>query len=154
MLRPDDLPPEKYAQAGAASHLAKYIPLLKQAVQNELNEPTEQNEQALAGLTAKISQELAPFVHGGSLDAERFDYNYVRDYCHYTSIATGIFMAAAGVSRDDYLAIADAYANALSTFSPDEQRDEVYSHLAKRDVEDNLRGYDLYEAGRIQPSRE
>jgi hypothetical protein len=100
MLRPDDLPPEEYAQAGAASHLADYIRSFKQAVQNELNEPNESNEQALAGLTAKISQELAPFLHGGSFDAERFDYNYVRDYRHYTSIATGVFMAAAGVSRE------------------------------------------------------
>ena len=153
MLRPDDLPPEKYAQAGAASHLADYVRSFKQAVQSELDEPNESNEQALAGLTAKISQELAPFVHGGSFDAERFDYSYVRDYRHYTSIATGVFMAAAGVSRDDYLAIADAYASALSTFGPGEPRDEVYSHSAKRDVEDNLRGYDLYESGRIRQSR-
>jgi hypothetical protein len=120
---------------------------------DQLNEPSEENEQALAGLTAKISQELAPFVHGGSLDAERFDYNYVRDYRRYTSVATGVFMAAAGISRDDYLAIADAYASALSTFSPNETRDPVYSHLAKQDVDDNLRGYDLYEAGRIRQSR-
>ncbi len=154
MLRPDDLPPEKYAQAGAASHLADYVRSFKDAVQNELDAPNEFNEQALAGLTAKISQELAPFVHGGSLDAERFDYSYVRDYRHYTSIATGVFMAAAGVSRDDYLAIADAYASALSTFSADEPRDEVYPHLSKRDVEDNLKGYDLYESGRIRQSRE
>jgi hypothetical protein len=154
MLRPDDLPPEEYAQAGAASHLADYVRSFKQAVQSELNEPNESNEQALAGLAAKISQELAPFVHGGSLDAERFDYSYVRDYRHYTSIATGVFMAAAGVSRDDYLAIADAYASALSTFSSDEARDEVYPHLSKRDVQDNLRGYDLYESGRIRQSRE
>jgi hypothetical protein len=153
MLRPDDLPPERYAQEGAASHLAEYVYLFKQAVQDQLNEPSEENEQALAGLTAKISQELAPFVHGGSLDAERFDYNYVRDYRRYTSVATGVFMAAAGISRDDYLAIADAYASALSTFSPNETRDPVYSHLAKQDVDDNLRGYDLYEAGRIRQSR-
>jgi hypothetical protein len=154
MLRPDDLPPEEYAQAGAASHLADYIRSFKQAVQNELNEPNESNEQALAGLTAKISQELAPFLHGGSFDAERFDYNYVRDYRHYTSIATGVFMAAAGVSREDFLAIADAYAKEFSTFDPGDPRDEVYSHLSKRDVEDNLKGYDLYESGRIRQSRE
>jgi hypothetical protein len=63
-------------------------------------------------------------------------------------------MAAAGVSRDDYLAIADAYASALSTFSAGDPRDEVYSHLSKRDVEDNLKGYDLYESGRIRQSRQ
>jgi hypothetical protein len=61
-------------------------------------------------------------------------------------------MAAVGVSWDDYLAIADAYASALSTFSAGEPRDEVYPHLSKR--EDNLKGYDLYESGRIRQSRE
>ena len=85
----------------------------------------------MAGLSDEHRQDLASFVHGGSLDAERFDYSYVRDYRHYTSIATGVFMAAAGVSRDDYLAIADAYAKALSTFSADEPRDEVYLTLVQ-----------------------
>jgi hypothetical protein len=154
MLRPDDLPPEKYAQAGAASHLADYINLYNQAVQNELNEPSEANEQALAGLGAKIGLELLPFTHGGSFDAERFDYSYVRDYRHYTSIATGVFMAAAGVSREDFLAIADAYANEFSTFDPSDPRDDAYPHLSKRDVEDNLKGYDLYESGRVRQSRD
>ena len=150
MLRPDDLPPEKYAQAGAASHLADYI----QAWKSQMDEPMTRNESVMAGLVTNIAQDLESFRHGGSFDAERFDYNYVRDYRHYTSVATGIFMAAAGVSRQDFLAIADAYAKEFSTFDSGDPRDEVYSHLAKRDVEDNLRGYDLYESGRIRQSRE
>jgi|SRR5580692_11517339 hypothetical protein len=150
MLRPDDLPPEKYAQAGAASHLAGYI----QAWKSQIDEPVTRNESVMAGLVANIAHELEPFTHGGSFDAERFDYSYVRDYRHYTSIATGVFMAAAGVSREDFLAIADAYAKELSTFDPGDPRDEVYSHLSKRDVEDNLKGYDLYESGRIRQSRQ
>jgi hypothetical protein len=151
MLRPDDLPPEKYAQAGANSHLAEYIDQFKRLAQYDHNEPSEQNEQALGVLAAQISQELLPFTHGGSLDAERFGYSYVRDYRHYTSIATGVFMAAAGVSREDFLAIADDYAGVFSTFHED--TDEFYPHLAKQDVEDNLRGYDLYESGRVRQSR-
>jgi len=55
-----------YTSEGAASHLAQYIDLYNQAVQTELDDPTEQNEQALAGLAAKIAQELAQFRHGGS----------------------------------------------------------------------------------------
>lgn len=50
----------------------------------------------------------------------------------------------------DALAIADAYASALSRFHSDESMDEFYPYSAKRDVEDNLRGYDLYESGRIR----
>jgi hypothetical protein len=59
-----------YTSEGAASHLAQYIDLYNQAVQTEVDNATEQNEQALAGLAAKIAQELAQFRHGGSLDAE------------------------------------------------------------------------------------
>jgi hypothetical protein len=62
-------------------------------------------------------------------------------------------MAAAGVSREDFLAIADAYAKEFSTFDPGDPRDEFYPHLAKQDVEDNLRGYDLYGSGRVRQSR-
>jgi hypothetical protein len=146
ILRPDDLPPEKYAEAGAASHLADYIAAWK----SQMNEPDTRSESVMAGLAVKIAQELAPFLHSGALDAERFGWNYVLDYRHYTSIATGIFMAAAGVSREDALAIADAYASALSRFHSDESMDEFYPYSARRDVEDNLRGYDLYESGRIR----
>lgn len=152
ILRPDDLPPEKYAQAGANSHLAEYIRQFKQLAQYDHNEPSEQNKQALGMLAVKISQELSAFTHGGSFDAERFGYSYVRDYRHYTSIATGVFMAAAGVRREDFLAIANDYADAFSAFH--EETDEFYPHLAKRDVEDNLKGYDLYESGRIRQSRQ
>ena len=88
------------------------------------------------------------------MDAERFDGNYVRDYHDYANVAIGVFMAAAGVSREDDLAITSAYAAALSTLGQDESRDEVYSHLAKQDVADNLKDYGLYESGRIRQSRE
>ena len=118
-----------------------------------MDDATTRNESAMAGLATKIGQELAPLLHGGSMDAERFDWTYVRDYRRYTSIATGIFMAAAGARREDFLATADAYASGFSTFSADESRDSLYPNLARQDVEDNLRGYDLYEAGRIRQSR-
>jgi hypothetical protein len=149
ILRPNDLPPEKYAEAGVASHLAGYV----EAWKSQMNDPNMRNESVMAGLATKIAQELAPFLHSGSFDAERFGWNYVLDYRHYTSIATGVFMAAAGVNREDALAIADAYASAFSTFRSGVEPDEFYPHSAKQDVEDNLRGYELYESGRIRPRR-
>jgi hypothetical protein len=100
-------------------------------------------------LAAEIAWELYPLTHGGSLDAERFDSNYVRDYRHYTSIATGIFAAASGVDLDEFLSVVDAYAALKSKFSPTEPMDERYTHSAKQDVEDTIRGYRLYQSGRI-----
>jgi hypothetical protein len=151
ILRPYDHPPSMYVNEGVASHLAQYIDLYNQAVQSELNEPTEQSELALAGLAAKITQELYPFKHGGSLDAERVQGQYVRDYHDYANIAIGLYFAAAGVKLEDGLRIANDYAEVMSVFH--EPMDEVYAHLPKRDVRDIKMGYELYQSGRISPGR-
>jgi hypothetical protein len=149
LVRPYDLPIEKYVEAGLGAHsLAAEIHQFNQMAAAGLLEPS-----AMAGLAAKITLALAPFTHGGLLDAERFESYYVRDYRHYTSIATGVFMAAAGVSREDALAIADFYASLRSKFGSNETMDDVYVHSTKQDIEDNLRGYDLYESGRIRLER-
>jgi len=79
-----------------------------------LNEPSESNEQALAGLAAKIARELGQFRHGGSLDAERVQGQYVRDYHDYANLAIGLYLAAAGVKLEDALAIANDYAGVAS----------------------------------------
>lgn len=147
ILRPADLPPEMYVSGGAASNLGEYILLYNQALQNELNAPAEQNEVALAGLAAKIAAELSQFRQGGSLDAERVDGQYLGDYRDYANIAIGLYLAAAGVTIDDGLSIADSYAQVMSDFH--EPMDEVYTDLPKRDVSDIKMGYELYQSGRI-----
>ncbi len=151
LLRPYDRPPSMYTSEGAASHLAQYIDLYNQAVQTELSDPTEQNEQALAGLAGKIAQELAQFKHGGSLDAEQLQGQYVRDYHDYANIAIGLYLAAAGVRIEDGLRIANLYAEVMSVFH--EPMDEVYTHLPRRDVRDIKMGYELYQSGRISSER-
>src|SRR4029077_14688051 len=115
------------------------------------DEPSEQNELALAGLAAKISQELAQFKHGGSLDAERLQGQYVRDYHDYANIAIGLYLAAAGVRIEDSLRIANDYAEVMSEFH--EPMDDVYTHLSRRDVRDMKMGYELYQSGRISSDR-
>jgi hypothetical protein len=152
ILHPADRPPELYAQAGLAADslpvkIHQFIQAT-QAVANGLLKPS-----ALIEMVAEVASELYPFTHGGSLDAERFDSNYVRDYRHYTSIATGIFAAAAGVDQDEFLSVVDAYAALKSKFSPNEQMDERYTHSAKQDVEDTIRGYRLYQSGRIRTGK-
>jgi hypothetical protein len=149
ILRPDNPAPEAYVEAGHAAHsLSADVHQFTQLAATGLLEPS-----ALAGLAANIASELVPFTHGGSLDAERFESYYVSDYRHYTSIATGIFMAAAGVNREDALAFADFYASLKSRFGPRETMDEDYPHSTRQDIEDNLKGYDLYESGRIRLGR-
>ena len=81
------------------------------------------------------------------MDAERFNGKYVRDYNNYANIAIGLYMAAAGVNIDDALSIADSYAAHRS--SSNLPKDEVYTHLPRRDVENIKKGYALYFSGRI-----
>ncbi len=152
ILRPADRPPELYAQAGLAANdlpmkIHQFIQAT-QAVANGLLKPS-----AVIDVAAEVALELYPFTHGGSLDAERFDSNYVRDYRHYTSIATGIFAAAAGVDMDEFLSVVDSYAALKSKFDPSERLDERYTHSAKQDVEDTIRGYRLYQSGRIRTGK-
>jgi hypothetical protein len=152
ILRPADRPPELYAQAGlAANALPVKIHQFIQATQAAANGLLKPN--ALIEMAAEVASELYPFTHGGALDAERFDSNYVRDYRHYTSIATGIFAAASGVDLDEFLSVVDAYAALKSKFSPNEKMDERYTHSAKQDVDDTIRGYRLYQSGRIRSGK-
>ncbi len=152
ILRPADLPPEAYVQAGLAAKsrdLADAMHELTELARGHANITALQDEIGrIDALSVAVASELLPFVHAGSFDAERFDNYYVCDYRHYTSIALGIFMAAAGVSKEDMLTIADDYAADFSTFH--EQPDGSYTHSTKQDIQDNLRGYDLYESGRIR----
>jgi hypothetical protein len=60
----------------------------------------------------------------------------------------GVFAAAAGMRVEDMLRLVDAYAAPISHF--EEDRDNVYTHSAKQDVEDTKRGYALYQSGRIR----
>ena len=149
LVRPADLPPEAYVQAGLAAK-SRYLPdimhVLGQAIRGEYSD--QFSEDVVNAAANMVAYELLPFAHAGSFDAERFDNVYVRDYRHYTSIALGIFMAAAGVSKEDMLTIADDYASAFSTFR--DKPDQRYKHSSAQDVQDNLRGYELYESGRIR----
>jgi hypothetical protein len=152
ILRPADLPPDAYVQAGRAAksrNLADAMHELAELARGHPNITAVEDESSkIARLSAMVAYELSPFVHGGSFDAERFNDYYVCDYRHYTSIALGIFMAAAGVSKEDMLTIANNYARDFSTFH--EETDMRYTSSAKQDIEDNLRGYELYQSGRIR----
>ncbi len=46
------------------------------------------------------------------------------------------------------LTIADYYTSLFSSFH--EELDERYTHSTKQGIQDNLKGYELYESGRIR----
>jgi hypothetical protein len=148
ILRPDDLPPERYLRAGLANQS------LGTAVSGYARQIAEGGAAAEGASPAgPLAAALLPVSPGGVLDAERFDWNYVRDYRHYLNIMIGVYAAAAGLNQNDVLSTIDDYASLKSKFNADEPLDEVYTHSAKQDVEDTKSGYRLYESGRIRLRR-
>jgi hypothetical protein len=144
LLRPVGLPPELYAQAGLSvrSWAEDFNALRPKVLPN--------SPEVLATIAYKILLPLAP---GAALDAERFDWTYVRDYRRYQNIMIGVYGAAAGMSREDVLSLVDLYATIVSEFRANERNDEIYTHSAKQDAEDTRLGYELYRSGRIRPQR-
>ncbi len=136
LLRPADLPPEAYVQAGRASNLGAYIAAIEQI-----------RPDITIGLAALLWFELSPLGQGGSLDAERINGQYVDEYHDYANIGIGLFMAAAGVKIEDALSITNDYAWFRSRSA--EQKDDVYTYASKRDVDNIKTGYELYQSGRI-----
>jgi hypothetical protein len=101
LLRPIGLPPELYAQAGlAVRSWAQIFIGLEQGGTPQDPDAANARSMALAIIASNIVLPLAP---GGPLDAERFDWTYVRDYRHYQNTMIGVYGAAAGMSEDQVL---------------------------------------------------
>jgi hypothetical protein len=149
LLRPQGLPPELYAQAGfaARSTAEGLVDRINAGWPSGRGVDTEAEMMVTPALATKL---LAPLAPGGVLDAERFDWTYVRDYRHYQNIMIGVYAAAAGMRVEDALQLVDDYAAAISIFGTKERLDAVYPHSAQQDVEDTKFGYTLYRSGRIR----
>jgi hypothetical protein len=120
ILRPDDLPPERYLRAGFAN---QSLGTDVSGYEQQIAEGGAAAEGASAA--GPLAAALLPVSPGGILDAERFDGNYVRDYRHYLNIMIGVYAAAAGLKQNAVLSTIDDYASLKSTFNADEPLDEV-----------------------------
>ena len=124
LLRPTNLPPGLYAASGLS--VQSWVDDLNRELPN-----VTENPETLMAMAVKILLPLAP---GGPLDAERFDWTYVRDYRRYQNIMIGVYGAAAGMSEEDVLSLIDLYAWPISHFHEKERLDGVYTHSAKQNV--------------------
>jgi hypothetical protein len=138
VLRPADMPPEMFANAGIAFNFKEKFAA---AQQNGL--------EAQLLVMAELAAQLAKFGQGGPWDAQRVQGQFVEDYRDYATIAIGLYMAAAGVPIDMTLQIENEYARWRSHFDRDEQMDSVYTSLPTRNVRNTQIGYELYQSGRI-----
>lgn len=135
LLRPADLPPEMFVREGLA-------------IRDKFNEALKQDSGLLLSqATAELIDQLRQFGQGGIWDAQRIQGQAVDEYRDYATIAIGLFAAAAGLPIQIALQIENVYAYLSSNF--DEQMDEVYTNLPRRNVRNTEIGYELYQSGRI-----
>jgi hypothetical protein len=146
IFRPTSMPPERYVRAGLANPFSGAALSELMSSQNQVG-PWDTTPAVARGIFYSL---LLPVSPGGSLDAERFDFSRVIDYRHYLNIMIGVYGAAAGLDQDDVLSTIDDYAVNFSRFGANEDKDRVYTHSAKQDVDDTKRGYELYQSGRIR----
>jgi hypothetical protein len=141
LLRPADMPPEMFVSEG-------------QAIRDKFNAALKQDSGLLLSQAiAELFDKLRQFGQGGVWDAQRIQGLAVDEYRDYATIAIGLFAAAAGLPIQIALQIQNVYAFIWSNFDPQEQKDEVYTNLPKRNVRNTEIGYELYESGRIAARR-
>jgi hypothetical protein len=140
------MPPERYAQAGLANPFSGAALSALMSPQGQVGS-WDVTPSVARGIFYSL---LLPVSPGGSLDAERFDFSRVIDYRHYLNIMIGVYGAAAGLDQYDVLSTIDDYAINFSRFGANEDKDRIYTHSAKQDVDDTKLGYRLYQSGRIR----
>ena len=73
------------------------------------------------------------------------------DFIDFSTVAIGLYGAAAGIPLNVLLTMQDVYAASHSKFGTAE-RDGTYTHLREDNVWNTRPGYDLFASGRIKRS--
>lgn len=97
-----------------------------------------------------MAEHLANFRHWGAWDAQRLGGRFHNEFVDYSTVAIGLYAAAAGISRSTILSIEDADALVGNDFPANTEYDKVYTHLPKRNSGNADRGYELYRTGAIK----
>ena len=96
---------------------------------------------------------LIKFRQGGAWDAQRVEGTVVQDFIDYATLAIGLYGAAAGIDMNSMLIIEEYYARIFSRYPKNVKKDETYTHLPETNVKNTELGYELFETGRIGPSK-
>ncbi|MFI4987221.1 MAG: hypothetical protein ACHQF3_07255 [Alphaproteobacteria bacterium] len=102
---------------------------------------------------ARLLMSLFNFQQGGAWDAQRIEGRNMHEFVAYATLAIGLYGAAAGIPMDVMLEIENLYARFSSRFGEKVEKDKVYTRLPETNVENTKLGYELFESGRIGPSR-
>ena len=92
-------------------------------------------------------RELSNFRRSGPWDAQRLGGSKHPQFIDYSTVAIGLYAAANEISRDDILAVENAF-SIFSNFG-NVDIDETYTFLPKRNVFNTDLGYSLYSSGLV-----
>jgi hypothetical protein len=130
MLRPAGLDPHVFVEQGLADR----------RIADEL--PRSGPEGSDLAASALMAEHLAKFRHWGAWDAQRLGGKFHKEFVDYSTVAIGLYAAAAGISRSTILSIQDADALAKSSFGRDTEYDKIYTHLPHDNVNNTDKGYE------------
>ena len=74
---------------------------------------------------------------------------FIGDFTDFSTVAIGLYGAAAGIPLNVLLGIQDLYAAGHSKFGS-AKMDDTFPHLPEANVWDTKLGYDLFSSGRIK----
>jgi hypothetical protein len=110
------------------------------------------NEEELRAM-ARILMSLIKFRQGGPWDSQRIKGVSIPQFVDCTTVALGLYGAAAGIPIETLFIIQDNYAWIKSHYREGTVYDETYTHLPERNVGNTELGYELYKSGKIGPSK-
>ena len=102
---------------------------------------------------ARLLVSLFRFWQGHSWDAQRVKGTVVHEFIDYATVAIGLYGAAAGIPIEVMLEIENVYFRLRSTHEKDVQMNSKYTYLPETNVKDTELGYELYDTGKIGPSK-
>jgi hypothetical protein len=135
MLRPASLPPQLFVNAGIHD---------KKIIESLINSGED-----VAAAAYQLGR-LLQFRQGGPWDAQRLGNTFHDQFVDYSTVAIGLYAAAAGIPENKILSIENAYAGSKSEFGSDAVHDKKYPNLAERNVKNTYIGYAAYQANRVR----
>jgi hypothetical protein len=139
MLRPAGLDPHFFVEQGLADRL----------IEDEVSRAPEGSDFA-AGVYKAL--QLSHFQRGHDWDAQRIGGSFHSEFVDYSTVAIGLYAAAAGIPKDEILAIQNDVAR-NSTYPTNTFYDTTYSHLPEQNVTNTDLGYGLFRSGAIAAPR-
>lgn len=132
---PNALPPEFFVEEGR-----RVSNWMERSLDDERIDPIGVSASLLS-----LYDGMSSFRIAGPWDAQRINPVYTAEYRDYSTIAIGIYFAAAGIDVNLCLIVQNTYAAVKSKFADTDNFDAMFRYLPKRNVRNTRLGYDIYE---------